>query len=156
LMNLDFISKTFDLRLGKLEISPTYWQAAAIVFLLFLLVLTLARLRHMYIDWSVSKSAIAFMFWGFILAIIIEGFFIIGGRTIVTEFLGWKNPPKPVKFVLEAGRGQLVRVLGLSDEIPEPKVSLPVSYQSIISDYQGLSSQDAGIVRSFICSPRED
>src|SRR4030067_1963214 len=90
-------------------IEPTYWQAFAIVFLLFLLVLTFARLRHLYVHWSVSKPAVSFIFYGFLLALVVEGFLIISGRTLFTEILGWKNAPKPVSTILDAGRVKLVK-----------------------------------------------
>ena len=35
------------------------------------------------------------LFWGMVLTVIIEGFFILSGRTIFTEILGMKNVPKP-------------------------------------------------------------
>ena len=102
--NLSFISKTFNFKLGNLDIAPTYWQAIAIVFLLFLLVFTLARVRYLYIHWSLGKNSIAFLFWGFILALILEGFLIIGGKTVLTEVLGWQDVPKPINTALDLGR----------------------------------------------------
>lgn len=92
------------------------------------------------------------IFWGFLLAIIVEGFLLIGGRTMFTEILGWKNAPKPISTLLDAGRAKLVAVLGVTDEIPESVASAPRSYQNIISDYQSLSPKDAEMVRSFVCS----
>ena len=41
---------TFSFSVGQYDIAPTYITAGLIVFLLFLLVLTLARLRHMYVS----------------------------------------------------------------------------------------------------------
>jgi hypothetical protein len=143
------ISKTFSLRLGNFDLAPTYWQAAAIVALLFLLVWTLARLRHMYVNWAIGKSAVAFLFWGFLLATVVEGFLILGGKTIFTEILGWDNAPKPIGVVLDAGRAKLIKTLGMSDEIPQSQGA--PTYQSIVGDFEGLSSDDKETVRSFIC-----
>ena len=150
----DFINKSFGTyTIRGLEIEPTYWQAAAIVFLLFLLVLTFARIRWLYIHWSFGKGSFSFLFYGFLLALVLEGFLIIGGRTFMTEILGWENAPKPISTALEAGRAKLVQVLGATDEIPESVASEPPTYQSVVSDFQSLSPDDAESVRSFVCAP---
>ena len=140
---LKFLTKTFSFSLGKFDLSPQYWTVLAIIFLLFLLVLTLARLRYMYIHWSISKPSLAMIFWGFLLAIIIEGFFLISGRTLLTEILGWENAPKPIGTALDAGRAKLVNVLSVTKVSP--------TYSSLISDYETLSSSEAEEVRLKIC-----
>src|SRR3972149_8249854 len=93
------------------------WKAVAIVGLLFLLVLTLAQVRRHFIDWSI-KGALFGIFIGFLLALFLEGFLIIGGKTALTEFLGWKNPPKPVADLVDMSREKIVDVMGVTDEIP--------------------------------------
>lgn len=148
---LKFLTKTFNFSVGKFDLSPQYWTVAAIIFLLFLLVLTLARLRYMYIHWSVAKPSLAMIFWGFLLAIIIEGFFLISGRTLFTELLGWENAPKPISTALDAGRAKLVNVLGVTEQIPESQAQVPPTYSSVISDYEILSSKEAEEVRLEIC-----
>ena len=142
---LKFLTKTFSFSLGKFDLSPQYWTVLAIIFLLFLQVLTLARLRYMYIHWSISKPSLAMIFWGFLLAIIIEGFFLISGRTLLTEILGWENAPKPISTALDAGRAKLVNVLGVTKVSP--------TYSSLIFDYQTLSESESEEVRLMICKP---
>lgn len=149
---IQIINKTFSFKLGSLDIAPTYWQAAAIIFLLFLLVFSLARLRRMFIKWSFSGWH-AWLFMGFLLALILEGFLLIGGRTVVTQVLGWKNPPKPISRVLEASRIKLINVLGVTDEIPASVASEEPSYSSVVSDFQALSPDEAEEARSLICQP---
>lgn len=149
----EVLNKTFNLKLGQDNIEPTYWQAAAIIFLIFLLVLTLARLRHMYISWSLGKSSVAMIFWGFLLALIVEGLLLIGGRTLLTETLGWKNAPKPISTALEAGRAKLVNVLGVKDEVPATEETERPTYRSVVSDFQSLSPKEADKARLFICEP---
>lgn len=149
----NIINKTIDLKIRNFYISPTYWQAAAIVFLIFLLVWTLARLRHMYVNWSLSKSSLAMLFWGFLLTLILEGFLILGGRTLFTEILGWKDPPKPISIALDAGRSRLINVLGVTDEIPQSVASELSTTEAIISDFQSLGIEEANEVRSLICAP---
>src|SRR3972149_1500560 len=140
-----FFSKTFNFNLGNLSFSPTYVSAIAIIFLLFLLVLTLAQVRRHFLNWSV-KGGIFGIALGFLLALIFEGFFLIGGKTVVTEVLGWKNAPKPIVNVLDAGRAKLVKVLGVSKEAPE--VDVPnYSSEQIIDAFQSLSPKDASLVR---------
>ena len=136
---LKFLTKTFSFSVGKFDLAPQYWTVVAIIFLLFLLVLTLARLRYMYIHWSIAKPSLAMIFWGFLLAIIIEGFFLISGRTLLTEILGWENAPKPISTVLDAGRAKLVNVLGENEQIPDSQAEgQPPTYSSVISDCRRL------------------
>lgn len=144
---------TLNFNLGEFQFSPSYIQAAAIIFLLFLLVLTFARLRRMLVHWSLGKSGVAMLFWGFLLALILEGFLILGGRTLFTEIVGWKNAPKPILNVLDAGRDKLVDVLGVTDQIPISTAHEDPTLQGVISDFQSLSSDEAEEVRSTICRP---
>lgn len=148
-----FILRTFSFDVGKWRIEPAYWHVGVILFLIFLLVLTLARVRHMYIGWSMGKHNWSFLFYGFLLTVILEGFLLIGGRTLFTEIIGWKNAPKPISTALDAGRAKLVKVLGVTEEIPESVASEFPTYQSLVSDYQNLSPQDAKMAKSFICQP---
>lgn len=149
-----FLNKSFGTyNVRGFFIEPTYWQAFAIVFLIFLLILTLARLRHMYVHWSVSKPAVSFIFYGFLLALIVEGFLILSGRTLFTEVLGWKNAPKPISTVLDIGRNKLVNVLGVTEEVPSSYAQEPASYQSVVEDFESLSPDDSQAVKEFICKP---
>ena len=151
---LKFLNKSFGTyNVRGLYIEPTYWQAFAIVFLLFLLVLTFARLRHLYVHWSVSKPAVSFIFYGFLLALIAEGFLILSGRTLFTEGLGWENAPKPISTVLEISRNKLVDVLGVTEEIPSSYAQVQASYQSVVEDYESLTSEEKGEIKNFICKP---
>jgi len=89
------------------RLEPSYIQAAAIIFLFFLLVLMLGQFRKRLLDWHM-KGFVPGIAFGFIIAMLLEGFLIIGGRTALTEILGWKNPPRPVASALDAGRDKLV------------------------------------------------
>lgn len=91
---LDFLGRTDQLKAG------------AIVVLLFLLVLSLAQVRRHFVRWG-AKGGLIGLFFGFLLALILEGFLLIGGKTALTEILGWKNPPKPVSVALDKGREAL-------------------------------------------------
>jgi hypothetical protein len=151
---IGFIGKTFSFTLGKWQIEPTYWQAGVIILLIFLLIVTLAHLRHTYVHWSVQKPSIAFMFYGFIFALLLEGFLLLSGRTLFTEVIGWKNAPKPISTALDAGREKLVKVLGTENaKVPESEASGVPTSNSIISSYQSLSSEDSVKVKEFICKP---
>ncbi len=147
------ITRTFNLKFGNINISPQYWQAGLIVFLLFLLLLSLARLRYLYVHWALGKSAVAMMFWGFALTLILEGFLLVGGRTLLTEILGWKNAPKPISTALDAGRDKLVKVLGVTEEVPESVASEKPTYQSVVENFQSLSPNEAEQARLIICQP---
>ncbi|KKR86752.1 MAG: hypothetical protein UU32_C0011G0007 [Candidatus Woesebacteria bacterium GW2011_GWB1_41_10] len=128
------------------------WKAIAIVVLLFLLVLTLAQVRRHFIDWSI-KGALFGIFIGFLLALFLEGFLIIGGKTALTEFLGWKNAPKPILIAIEAGRNKLVDVLGMMDQIPQSVASSDSTTESAIEILQSLDPSEIKKVKSLICNP---
>ncbi len=151
---LRVINKSFGTYNVKgLYIEPTYWQAAAIVILLFLLVFTMARLRFLYLHWHLDKNTISFFFWGFFLALILEGFLIVSGRTFLTEILGWKNPPKPIARTLELGREKLVNVLGVDEEIPNANANEKRTYESVIGEYENLQDKEKEMVKKYFCEP---
>src|SRR3989344_3175977 len=151
---LKFLNKSFGVyNIRGIYVEPTYWMAGAIVILIFLLVFTLARIRWLYVHWNLGKSSYSMLFWGFLLALLVEGFLWIGGKSFLTVILGWKNAPKPISTALDVGRGRLVDVLGETEEIPESLANESPTYQSIISDYENLSSEDKEAVKSFICAP---
>ncbi len=86
--------------------------AVATIVLIFLLILTLAQIRRHYVNWSFKGAALG-IFFGFILALILEGFLLIHGRTAITQIFGWKNAPKPINIVLDMGKEKLIQVLGV-------------------------------------------
>jgi hypothetical protein len=138
-----FWAKGFEIPIGDFVFAPTYWEAGAIVFLVFLLILTLAQVRRHFLDWSV-KGSIFGIFLGFMLAVILEGFLLISGNTVLTGLLGWRSAPKPISNVLDAGRSKLVQVLGTSTEAA-PK--------EIVDLFQKLSPSESQKVRRLICEP---
>ncbi len=144
----------FNLNLGKFSFSPSYVQVGLILLLLFILVLTLAQLRRHFVDWSV-KGALFGLFFGFLLALILEGFLIVGGRTAITQVLGWKNPPKLVANLLEAGRGKLIKVLGEQVEIriPETVAKINPTFDDAVTFFQSLNPSEAQRLKNFICKP---
>lgn len=144
--------KSLDFSIGGVSFSPSVYEAIAIVFLLFVLVFSLARLRHMYIKWSFSGWS-AYFFMGFLFALVLEGFLILGGRTFLTGVLGWKSAPKPILNALDAGRAKLVNVLGVEDEVPTSTARGKVSFESVVSDFQSLTPDEAKEARSNICEP---
>jgi len=147
-----FLNKTITtFNIKGIEIEARYWQAITIVFLLFLLLFTLARLRYLYVDWHLSKSSISFLFYGFLLALILEGFLVLSGRTFMTEILGWKDPPKPISTALDMGREKLVDVLGEQSQVPSSQASDKPTLQSVLSDFNELSSEDSQLVRDSLC-----
>jgi hypothetical protein len=146
------LSKNLKFNLGGVPFSTSYTKAALIVFLLFILVLSLARLRRMYVNWS-FKAWPVWIFMGFVLALILEGFLLISGKSILTVVLGWKNAPKPLQNALDTGRAGLVKVLGVKDEISITTNEEDPSVKSVISDFQKLIPDDARKVRSMICEP---
>ena len=140
----------FNLNLGKFSLPVPYWQAIAVVVLLFLLVMILAKFRRHYVDWSL-KGAVFGIFFGFLLALILEGFLIIGGRTAITSVLGWKNPPKALTSVLDLGKNKLIQVLGVSTTIPSSFAKDTISVQNAIETLQSLNPDERKKIEAIIC-----
>lgn len=151
-MNLARLAGTFDFNLGNYNLSASYLQAGAILGLLFLLVLTLAQVRRHFIEWS-FKGALFGLFFGFLLALILEGFLIVGGKTALTEVVGWKNAPQPILSALDAGRLRLVQVLGISTQIPNSSAKIKIAPDEVIRSFQSLTPAEIVKVRKMICQP---
>jgi len=129
------------------------WRVIAIVVLIFLLILTLAQVRRHYIHWSFKGAAFG-IFFGFILALILEGFLIVGGRTALTEIVGWKNAPKPFQVAVDNGRDKLIEVLGETCEIPKSITTKDPSVDDAVSLLQSLDPTEIKKVKSLICEPQ--
>jgi len=143
--------KTF--KVGNLYVDATVWQAGAIIILLFLLVFSLARLRYLYVHWSVGKNAFSMLFWGVILTIIMEGFLMLTGRTIFTEIIGMKNVPKPFSTVLNIGREKLVNVMGAQSTIPDMSAAGNLNSDQMYSLYTKMDSVESQKLQKIICKP---
>ena len=140
----------FNLNLGKFSLPVSYAQAAFVIFLIFLLVLVLAQFRRHFVDWSI-KGALFGIFFGFLLALILEGFLIVGGRTALTGVLGWKNPPAPISLALDAGRNKLIQVLGIQDQIPSSFAKENATVTGAVELLQSLNPADIKKVKTIFC-----
>lgn len=143
---------SFQFDVGNLNISTSYIQAGAILVLLFLLVLSLASFRRRLVGWSI-KGALFGLFFGFLLALIFEGFLVVGGRTAITEIAGWKNAPQPIQTALDAGRSKLVQVLGVTEEVPPSVAKENPTVEDAIHLFQSLDPAESSKVRQIICEP---
>ncbi len=137
---------------GGLVFSLSYLQAGAMVILIFFLILTLGQLRHRLVNWKMG-GIMPGVYIGFALALILEGIFIVSGRTIVTELIGWESAPKPIVNVLDAGRDRLVRVLGVAEEIPSSYAEGGPTIGGIMKEYEDLSESEQESLQSIICRP---
>ena len=102
--------------------------------------------------WS-FKGAFFGIFLGFLLALILEGFLIVSGKTVVTEILGWKNAPKPILNVLNLGRDKLINVLGIQTQIPNLSAKTLISHQEVLKGFQSLNPDELQKIRKVICAP---
>ncbi|SRR5258708_4009827 len=100
------------LHIGPVSIAPNIWQAAAIITLIFVLVLVMAYMSRSFMSWSLSGAGIGIIV-GFLLALILEGFLIVGGKTVITAALGWKNAPAPIQSVLTEGHQKLLDAMNI-------------------------------------------
>jgi hypothetical protein len=147
---LKMVVGKFDINIGKLSFPISYAQAALIVFLIFILVLLMAQFRRHFFDWSI-KGAVFGIFFGFLLALILEGFLIIGGRTALTGILGWKNAPAPISLALDAGRNKLIQVLGIKDQVPSSFAKENATVTGAVELLQSLNPTDIKKVKTIFC-----
>ena len=145
-------SGQFNLNLGKFSLPVSYAEAALVIFLIFLLVLTFAQFRRHNIDWSL-RGILFGTFFGFLLALILEGFLIIGGKTAITGILGWKNAPAPISLAIDAGRTKLIKVLGINDQVPSSFAKENSSVSGAIEMLQSLNPTDIKKVKTIFCQP---
>ncbi len=149
---VQLFSKSFNLKFAGFSLPVSYIQAGLVILLLFVLLVSLASYRRHMVSFS-AKGAIFGVFFGFLLALILEGFLIIGGRTALTEVMGWKNAPKPLQVALDAGRTKLVNVLGIADEIPKSFASTDPTSDEAVEILQSLDPSEIKKVKSLICQP---
>jgi len=135
---------------GGLIFQLSYFQAIAMAVLIFLLILMMGQLRHRLAHWKMGGILPGIAF-GFAIALILEAIFIVGGRTIVTELLGWQNAPKPIVNVLDAGRNRLVNVMGVTDEVPTSTAQMS-PLDKILIDWQHLTPGEQTDFKSQICN----
>ncbi|MCX6705212.1 MAG: hypothetical protein NT162_02645 [Candidatus Woesebacteria bacterium] len=140
----------FDINIGKFSLPVSFAQAALVIFLIFLLVLVLAQFRRHFVNWSV-KGALFGIFFGFLLALILEGFLIVGGRTVITGVLGWKNAPAPISIALDAGRNKLIQVLGIKDAVPSSLAKEKTTVTGVVEILQSLNPADIKKVKTIFC-----
>ena len=136
----------------NLSFSPTYVKVIAIIVLIFFLVVTLASVRKHFVKWSM-KGGLMGLFFGFLLTLILEGFLLIGGKTAITEVLGWRNAPKPITTALDLGRNKLIKVLGVTDEIPYSNAFNTPTATDAIEILQNLNPTEIKKIKAIICIP---
>ena len=143
------LAKTVNVNFGKFSIPIPYVEVGAIIFLLFLLVLSMAQFRRHWVDWSFKGAGFGILF-GFLLAITIEAFLLTKGKTIVTSLIGWQNAPKPITRVLDSGRGKLIQVLGSQDSAESQELGIPVGALQV---FQSLNPEERKKVQTLLCTP---
>ncbi|MFC1600708.1 hypothetical protein ACFL25_01360 [Patescibacteria group bacterium] len=149
---LKILNKSMGIyNVGGIDLELTLWMILVLALLAFMLLFTIARVRYLYVHWNLSKTSLSFLFYGFLFALILEGVFIISGRTMFTQILGWENAPKPISTLLDTSRNKLVDVLGITEEISASYASEPPTYKSVVGDYENLDVEDKETVRGFIC-----
>jgi len=150
----ELLNKTVKtIKIGNLNFEATYWEAVIIVLLLFFLVFTLARMRFLYVHWSLGRHAFAMLFWGIVLTIIVEGFFMLSGRTLFTEILGMKKVPKPFSTILDIGRSKMVNVLGDEYKVPDTGAESKLNSDEMYSLYKIMDPEESQKLRETICLP---
>lgn len=134
---------------GGFVFSPTYLQAGVIVFCLFLLLLSFAMLRRRQSSWTV-KGVMPGVAFGFTLALFLEAMLLVGGRTLITETLGWKDAPKPISNALDVARTRLVEVLGVTAPVPE-SIAARGGVEEVFQTFENLSKEEQESLVELIC-----
>lgn len=141
---MEAIVEKMNILFGSFGVPPIYIQAGLIVILLFLLVLSIAQYRHHFVKGSL-KGGVAGLFFGIIFTLIIEGFLLTNGSTILTTVFKWKNAPKPLSTVLDLGKDKLTKVLG--------EESTNQSSKDVITIMQSLNPDEIKRIKAIICEP---
>lgn len=130
----------------------------------FLLLVLLGLTRKHFLGYS-FKGGYAGFGLGVIFTLVIEVLLLLGGRTLLTESLGWKSAPPVLTETLDRGKEEVARVLGVENasdlEIGFSTASDSASSQrenfddaeSFLSSYQKLTPFEAGKIRSRVCAP---
>ena len=147
---IKILTPRFNLHIGKFSMPVPYFEAFLVVFLVFVLILSFAQFRRHNVNWSI-KGIVSGTFFGFMLALIIEGLLIVKGGTILTGILGWKNPPAPISIALDAGRAKLTQVLGTNISSPSAVLNGNPNVSSVIQFLQNLNPNDIKNVKAILC-----
>ena len=137
---------------GGIVFAPSYLQAGLVVFCIFLLILSFSMLQHRQAHWTV-KGIMPGVAFGFTMALVIEAVLLVGGRTMLTEVLGWKDAPKPISNALEASRSHLVDVLGVTDTVSESNASEKPTVGGVVQSYESLPEDERESLQNLICVP---
>lgn len=148
---LKALAPSLDYNFSDYNISASYFQAGIVLFLIFVLLFSLARLKRMQQHWSM-KGATSMIFIGFIIALVLEGFMLLGGRTILTELLGWENAPKPISTALDEGRQRMIKVLGVTDEIPNSSAAEPLTADEVMYIIDALPQTEKDLLHETMCT----
>ncbi len=147
MQSIQFLIQKITVFFQSFSVAPTYIQAGSIVVLLFLLIVSLAQFRQHFVKWS-FKGGLIGLFFGFLLTILLEGFLLLSGHTVITGLLGWKNAPKPFSTALDLGKNKLINVLGVSTS----NVTA-TSATDAISVLQTLNPDEIKKIKAIICTP---
>ena len=142
-MDLSNFTSAIQSNFGDIDISGSWIKAGIIIGLIFLLLLVMAKMTRGYMSWYTN----GWWVWtglGFLLAVVIEGFFVISGSTIFTSVLSWDKAPKPIQTVLNVGNSRLSEVLGESDQM--------MSSSTFVDRYIALDDDQKEQVKSAVCS----
>lgn len=78
---------------------------------------------------------------------------MIWGKTLLTETLGWKDAPKPLKTAMELGREKFVSVLGVSSEKQQAVIFSDPKVEDAIDVIQSLDPNENKKIKDIICTP---
>jgi len=128
----------------------TSFQIGLIIFLIFLLILTFASLRHRYSNWTMGGFTQGIVL-GMLVTVIIGATLLVGGTHLFQELLRWKEAPVVVVTAMDTSRNTALKVLGAS--IEEKKVTTRATIGSIMEEYKRLTDDESESLRSLICTP---
>lgn len=129
-------------------LDPSTLQGVFIVVGIFIALVLVGFSRHYLVSSSLQGVWAGFIM-GIIVIFLIEGLLFWGSKNFL---YGEKAEliPDNIRLVLTSGQENLNQVLGLATERKKPTA------QTVISDYQTLSSLDSQLVQGFVCESQSD
>lgn len=138
---------------GGFVFSPTYLQAGVVVLCLFLFIFAFGLMQRHQTQLTM-KGIVPGIALGFTLALLIEAILLVGGKTVITELLGWKDAPKPISSAIEISRSHFVEVLGVNSSVPEGNAQNKLGTDGIMQSYEELSEKEKKSLQKLICPSR--
>ena len=132
-------------------VSPGAQKAFFIGLGIFLFLLLFAFTRHHMLSWSIRGAWFGIVL-GIVVALAVEAFLLVGGRTLVVEAIKNERTPKSVRVFLQENLTELAQSLA-----GEPKTLSAAEEATgaadVVLEFQRLPPLERQKARQLICTP---